>query len=77
MLFTPSIVEVKSDHTSIIYSSLDNDEKWRGILRKMNKVFYHQTVTTVEIETFLAEESGLNLQAFFDQYAFFVEMVFQ
>lgn len=47
---------------------IDNDEKWRGILRKMNKVFYHQTVTTVEIETFLAEESGLNLQAFFDQY---------
>ena len=47
---------------------IDNDEKWRGILRKMNKVFYHQTVTSVEIETFLAEESGLNLQAFFDQY---------
>jgi aminopeptidase N len=47
---------------------IDNDEKWRGILRKMNMVFYHQTVTTVEIETFLAEESGLNLQAFFDQY---------
>ena len=47
---------------------IDNDEKWRGILRKMNKVFYHQTVTTVEIETFLAEESGLDLQAFFDQY---------
>lgn len=47
---------------------IDNDLKWRTILRKMNQVFYHQTVTTVEIETFLAEESGLNLQAFFDQY---------
>ena len=24
---------------------VNNDEKWRGILRKMNAVFYHQTVT--------------------------------
>jgi len=31
---------------------VNNDKKWRGILRKMNAVFYHQTVTTVQIENF-------------------------
>ena len=31
---------------------VDNDQKWRMILRKMNKKFYHQTVTTHQIEAF-------------------------
>ncbi|WP_439127497.1 M1 family metallopeptidase [Polaribacter sp.] len=47
---------------------VNNDEKWRMILRKMNKVFYHQTVTTQQIENFLSQETGLKLNAFFDQY---------
>ncbi|MFD2530434.1 MULTISPECIES: M1 family metallopeptidase [Polaribacter] len=47
---------------------VNNDEKWRSILRKMNKVFYHQTVTTKQIENFLSKEVGINLEAFFDQY---------
>lgn len=46
----------------------DNDEKWRNILRKMNSVFYHQTVTTQQVEAFLAAETGIHLKAFFDQY---------
>ena len=47
---------------------IDNDEKWRFILRKMNKVFYHKTVTTKEIEDFLSTETGFNLAPFFNQY---------
>ncbi|SHM81295.1 M1 family metallopeptidase [Polaribacter sp. KT 15] len=47
---------------------VNNDEKWRSILRKMNKVFYHQTVTTKQIENFLSKEIGINLETFFDQY---------
>ncbi|RLJ62458.1 peptidase M1-like protein [Lacinutrix venerupis] len=47
---------------------INNDEKWRQILRGLNKTFYHQTVTTQQIEHYLAQESGLNLQGFFDQY---------
>ncbi|SDS31578.1 Peptidase family M1 [Polaribacter sp. KT25b] len=47
---------------------VDNDEKWRSILRKMNKTFYHQTVTTVQIENFLSTETGIDLSAFFNQY---------
>ena len=47
---------------------IDNDEKWRSILRKMNKIFYHQTVTTAQIENFLSSETGFDLSAFFNQY---------
>lgn len=47
---------------------IDEDEKWRNILREMNETFYHQTVTTNDIETFLANRTGLPLQPFFDQY---------
>ncbi|APX99792.1 M1 family metallopeptidase [Lacinutrix venerupis] len=47
---------------------INNDEKWRQILRGLNSEFYHQTVTTQQIENYLAQESGLNLQGFFDQY---------
>jgi aminopeptidase N len=47
---------------------IDNDKKWRSILRKMNKTFYHQTVTTAQIEDFLSSETGFNLAPFFNQY---------
>jgi len=29
---------------------INNDEKWRDILRGLNHEFYHQTVTTRQIE---------------------------
>lgn len=47
---------------------VNDDEKWRDVLRRMNEVFYHQTVTTQQVEGFLAMATGLNLSPFFDQY---------
>lgn len=47
---------------------VNNDEKWRGILRGMNKTFYHQTVEGKQIEAFMSQQSGMNLQPVFDQY---------
>ena len=47
---------------------IDNDEKWRQILRGLNKTFYHQTVTTKQIEDYLSEQSGMDLTTFFNQY---------
>ena len=47
---------------------INNDEKFRNILRGLNKTFYHQTVTTAQIEQFIARESGLKLARVFDQY---------
>ena len=47
---------------------IEDDEKWRQILRKMNVTFYHQTVTTKQIEDFLSTETGIDLTEFFNQY---------
>ena len=47
---------------------INDDAKWREILRGLNQEFYHQTVTTQQIEGFIAEKSGLELEPFFNQY---------
>ncbi|MFD2541840.1 M1 family metallopeptidase [Lacinutrix gracilariae] len=47
---------------------IEDDEKWRQILRGLNKTFYHQTVTTEQVENYLSEQSGIDLTAFFNQY---------
>ena len=47
---------------------LNDDEKWRTILRGLNSTFYHQTVTTKQIEDYLSKNVGLVLATFFDQY---------
>ena len=47
---------------------LEDDALWRSILRGLNETFYHQTVTTEQIEAYLSEKSGKDLSAFFDQY---------
>lgn len=52
----------------IIRQLMDNDEKFRKLLRGLNKTFYHQTVTTQQIENYLIAESGLKLDKIFDQY---------
>lgn len=45
-----------------------DDEKWRSILRGINQEFYHQTVTTRQVEQYLSKCIGSNLSLFFDQY---------
>ena len=47
---------------------VEDDEKWRQILRGINSEFYHQTVTTAQIENYLSKETGIDLTAFFNQY---------
>ena len=47
---------------------INNDERWRQLLRGMNKTFYHQTVTTAQIETYMSQQAGRNLGKVFDQY---------
>lgn len=47
---------------------VNNDEKWRSILRGMNQEFYHQTVTSRQVEGYLSRHIGRDLSAFFDQY---------
>ena len=45
-----------------------DDEKWRQILRGLNKDFYHQTVSSAQIEKYLIDKTGLDLRTIFDQY---------
>lgn len=47
---------------------INNDEKFRQILRGLNKDFYHQTVTAAQIQNYFSEKSGIDLKSIFDQY---------
>lgn len=47
---------------------LEDDEKWRQILRGLNATFYHQTVTTQQVEDYMSAKTGIDLTEFFNQY---------
>lgn len=47
---------------------LNDDEKWRQILRGLNQEFYHQTVNTQQIESYISQAFGMDLTPIFDQY---------
>lgn len=52
----------------MIRQIIDDDEKFRMILRGLNKDFYHQTVTTQQVESYINERSGKDFTKVFDQY---------
>lgn len=47
---------------------INNDDKFRQILRGLNKEFYHQTVTTQQIENYINSKSGIDFSSLFNQY---------
>ncbi len=47
---------------------IDNDELFHQILRGLNKDFYHQTVTSKQVEEYISRKSGKDLGKIFDQY---------
>ena len=47
---------------------INDDEKWRGILRGIQKDFWHKTVTTKQIENYISDKAGINLSRVFEQY---------
>jgi len=51
-----------------IRKSVNDDNLFRSILIGLNKDFYHQTVTTDEIENYISKKSGINFSKVFDQY---------
>lgn len=53
---------------NMIRTILEDDDKWRSILRGLNKTFYHSGVNYTDIVEFICQESGLNLRPFFAQY---------
>ncbi len=51
-----------------IRHAVNDDEKFRGMLRLLNKKFYHQTVNTKDIQDAMSGYLGLNVEKIFDQY---------
>jgi len=51
-----------------IRHGLNNDALFRSILRGLNKTFYHQTVTTKQVEDYVSKHAGFSYAKVFDQY---------
>ena len=47
---------------------INDDAKWLSILRGLNADFWHQTVTTQQIESYITMKAGIDLSKVFDQY---------
>jgi aminopeptidase N len=53
---------------NMVRTIVDDDEKWRKILRGLNTEFYHKTVDYNDIVNYITKQSGKNLRPVFDQY---------
>lgn len=47
---------------------VNDDKKWRTILKGLNKDFYHQTVSSKQVEEYISEKSEIDLVPFWNQY---------
>jgi len=52
----------------MIRQIVDDDAKWRGILRGLNTTFRRQTVTGQQIQDYMSREAGVDLSPVFAQY---------
>ena len=52
----------------IIRQIINDDEKFRKILRGLNETFYHKTVNSKDVENYISKESGIDFSKIFDQY---------
>ena len=57
-----------SNLVHMIRQMINDDDKFKSITRDLNKTFYHQTVSSSEIEKFIIEKSGIDFSKIFDQY---------
>ncbi|HKW09758.1 MAG TPA: M1 family metallopeptidase [Gemmatimonadaceae bacterium] len=52
----------------MIRQVVNDDEKWRDILRGLNSTFYHKTVTGAEVRAYINQRSGIDFNPVFAQY---------
>ncbi len=52
----------------MIRQIINDDEKFRNILRGLNKKFYHQTVDTKDVEQYISTSANIDFSKLFDQY---------
>ena len=53
---------------NMIRITMNDDTKFRNILRGLSKSFYHKTVTTQQVEQFITDSSGIDFSKLFEQY---------
>ena len=53
---------------NLVRTAMNDDAKWRQLLRGLGQTFYHQTVTTAQIVAYFNQQTGLPLTPVFDQY---------
>ena len=46
----------------------NDDSKWREVFRGLNKNFYHQTVSSKQVEKYISDNIDFDLKYVFDQY---------
>jgi aminopeptidase N len=47
---------------------INDDAKWLSIMRGLNADFWHQTVTTEQIESYIRNKTGIDFSKLFDEY---------
>jgi len=52
----------------MIRQLMNDDEKFRLLLRELNKVYYHKTVSSKELETSINQFTGIDFTSLFNQY---------
>ena len=52
----------------LIRQITNDDKKFRDLLLALNKIFYHQTVTTTQVEDYMSAFLKIDLKGIFDQY---------
>ncbi|MBF9238680.1 M1 family metallopeptidase [Hymenobacter sp. BT683] len=57
-----------SNLLNMLRTVINDDAKWRQLLRGLSSTFYHQTVTGQQVIDYFNRESGRDLTKIFDQY---------
>jgi aminopeptidase N len=47
---------------------INDDEKWRWILRGLNSTFWHKTVSGAQVQAYISAHAGMDLSKVFQQY---------
>jgi aminopeptidase N len=47
---------------------VNDDEKWRSILRGLNATYWHKTVSGAELRDYISRQAGVDLSKVFEQY---------
>lgn len=67
---TGDIYDKGANLLNMIRMTINNDDKWLSVLRGLNRLYYHQTVTTKQVVSYINMQSGRDLTRIFAQYLY-------